>query len=78
MIKIGVKEARQHLTSFLDKVASGQEVVITRHNKPIAKLVPVSKRPGRRLGSRAKLRSIVSAKGRALSEIIIDDREERV
>ena len=40
MITVGAFDAKTHLSSLLDKVESGEEVVITRHGKPIARLVP--------------------------------------
>lgn len=39
MIKIGAFEAKTHLSSLLDRVEDGEEVVITRHGKPVAKLI---------------------------------------
>jgi prevent-host-death family protein len=41
METVGVYEAKTHLASLLDRVESGEEVVITRHGKPVARLVPV-------------------------------------
>jgi prevent-host-death family protein len=40
MITVGVAEAKTQLSTLLDRVAGGEEVVITRHGKPIARLVP--------------------------------------
>lgn len=40
MISVGVFEAKTHLSSLLDKVARGQEVLITRRGQPLARLVP--------------------------------------
>jgi prevent-host-death family protein len=40
MITVGAFEAKTHLSSLLDKVSAGEEVVITKHGKPIARLVP--------------------------------------
>ena len=40
MDSIGVYEAKTHLASLLDRVEDGEEVVITRHGKPVARLVP--------------------------------------
>lgn len=40
MITVGAFDAKTHLSSLLDKVEAGEEVVITRHGKPIARLVP--------------------------------------
>lgn len=39
MITVGAFEAKTHLSTLLDRVARGEEVVITRHGKPIARLV---------------------------------------
>lgn len=45
MKHIGIFEAKTHLSSLLDEVEKGGEIVITRHGKPVAKLV----RPAERL-----------------------------
>ncbi len=39
MITVGTFEAKTHLSTLLDRVAAGEEVVITKHGKPIARLV---------------------------------------
>jgi prevent-host-death family protein len=39
MKRIGIFDAKTHLSSLVDEVAKGGEVVITRHGKPVAKLV---------------------------------------
>ena len=39
MITVGAFEAKTHLSTLLDRVAAGEEVVITRHGKPVARLV---------------------------------------
>ncbi|NVN87072.1 MAG: type II toxin-antitoxin system prevent-host-death family antitoxin [Rhodopseudomonas sp.] len=39
MKQIGIFEAKAQLSSLLDEVERGGEVTITRHGKPIAKLV---------------------------------------
>ena len=38
MITVGAFEAKTHLSSLLDRVAAGEEVVITKHGRPIARL----------------------------------------
>lgn len=35
-----VFEAKDHLTALLDEVEVGHEILITRHGKPVARLVP--------------------------------------
>ena len=39
MITVGAFEAKTHLASLLDRVAAGEEVIITRHGRPVARLV---------------------------------------
>ena len=39
MKHIGIFEAKTHLSSLLDEVEKGGEITITRHGKPVAKLV---------------------------------------
>ena len=39
MITVGAFEAKTHLSSLLHRVAESEEVVITKHGKPVARLV---------------------------------------
>ena len=39
MKHVGIFEAKTHLSSLVDEVEKGDEIVITRHGKPVAKLV---------------------------------------
>lgn len=41
-MNIAVFEAKSKLSALLDKACSGEEVVITRHGTPIARLVPMT------------------------------------
>ncbi len=38
--EIGAFEAKNTLGTLLDRVEQGEEIVITRHGKPVARLVP--------------------------------------
>lgn len=38
MITVGTFEAKTHLSSLLDKVEAGEDVVITRHGRAVAHL----------------------------------------
>jgi prevent-host-death family protein len=40
MLQIGAFEAKNTLGSLLDRVEDGEEIVITRHGRPVARLVP--------------------------------------
>ncbi|HEX9671648.1 MAG TPA: type II toxin-antitoxin system Phd/YefM family antitoxin [Thermoanaerobaculia bacterium] len=50
MREVNVHEAKTHLSRLLAEVEHGEEVVIARAGKPVAKLVPVQAPAGRRLG----------------------------
>ncbi len=42
MTTVGALEAGEHLSALLDRVAHGEEIVITRHGRPVARLVPAT------------------------------------
>lgn len=41
METVGLFEAKTHLSELIARAERGEEVIITRHNKPVAKLVPI-------------------------------------
>lgn len=48
---VNVHEAKTHLSRLLARVAAGEEIIIARAGKPVARLVPVTVAPReRRLG----------------------------
>jgi prevent-host-death family protein len=47
---VNIHEAKTHLSRLLDKVARGEEVIIAKAGKPIARLVPVAAPGLRALG----------------------------
>jgi prevent-host-death family protein len=50
-VQVNVHEAKTRLSTLLARVEAGEEVVISRANKPIARLVPYAQpKPPRRLG----------------------------
>lgn len=42
MESVGSFEAKTHLPQLLERVAQGEEFTITKHGKPVARLVPVA------------------------------------
>jgi prevent-host-death family protein len=38
---IGAYQAKSHFSELLDRVENGEEITITKHGNPVAKLVPV-------------------------------------
>lgn len=39
---VGVRELKNHLSGYLDRVKAGEEITITEHGRPIARLTSVS------------------------------------
>jgi prevent-host-death family protein len=42
MAEVGIRELRDHLSRYLDKVRDGEEVVVTERGRAIARVVPIS------------------------------------
>jgi prevent-host-death family protein len=40
-VEIGAYEAKTHLPALLERVARGERFTITKHGRPVARLVPV-------------------------------------
>lgn len=72
MTTIGTFEAKTHLASLLDRVTAGEQITITRHGTPIARLVPVQPSSPRQLRETiAKLKQF--SKGQTLGDLKIKD-----
>lgn len=71
MGKVGAFEAKNRLSELLDRVERGEEIVITRHGKPVAKLGPAEaqdqKRATAALKRLAELRERLRAEGVSFS-----------
>lgn len=39
MFSVGIFEAKTQLSQLIDRVAKGEEILVTRHGKPVARLV---------------------------------------
>ncbi|MBU2511071.1 type II toxin-antitoxin system prevent-host-death family antitoxin [bacterium] len=75
MLEINVKEVRDNLSSILDKVEKGEEIIITRRGKRVARISNIDTKPNP-LQSLKQFRSKISVKGKSLSQTVIDHREE--
>jgi prevent-host-death family protein len=40
---VGAYEAKTHLAALLERVEAGEEIVITRHGAPVARLAPINR-----------------------------------
>ena len=76
MVRVGVKEARSTLSQLLDRVRSGEEVVLLSRGKEIARLMPTRRRR-KRLPPLASFRSSLRVRGKPMSTEVAIAREER-
>jgi len=74
MQQINVKELRSNLSSLLERVERGEEIIITRHGKKIARLISV-RQPAATLPSLDEFRSTIKVTGEPLSKIVIAARK---
>lgn len=49
-VHIGVHEAKTQFSNLLRRIEAGEEFVITRHDQPLARLVPLAPAPSRTFG----------------------------
>ena len=70
---VGAYEAKTHLSELLEKVEAGEEITITKHGAPVAKLVPVKKEttPEERLAAIKRIQKLSS--GLSLSGLRVKD-----
>lgn len=52
MVEVNVHEAKTHLSRLLQRVEAGEEVLISRAGRPLARLVPVKAPRARRVPDR--------------------------
>jgi prevent-host-death family protein len=85
MISVGIKELKTKLSSYVDRVRQGEEVVITEHGKEVALVVPISRErkalkslidSGRAKWSGGKPEGLVNIKikGKSLSKTVLEER----
>ena len=77
MLTVNVAEAKAHLSEILDKVEAGEEVVITRHGKPVAHVrqVTTPKQP-LDFEALAALRARLPPQQRPSSDVLRELRDE--
>jgi prevent-host-death family protein len=85
MISVGIKELKTKLSSYVDRVRQGEEVVITEHGKEVALVVPISRErkalkslidSGRAKWSGGKPEGLdnIKIKGKSLSKTVLEER----
>ncbi len=89
--RVGVRELRQNLSVYLDRVRAGESLEVTEHGRPVARLVPDTSPPQTRLEQMIANGEATAATGRledlppplemppgtpSVSELLIKMREE--
>jgi prevent-host-death family protein len=67
-MQVSVHEAKTQLSKLLDLVEDGEEVVIKRHGRPVARLLPVRKRRPSPLGAMRGEFAMVDGWERAMTD----------
>lgn len=73
MNTIGAFEAKNRLGALLDRVERGEEIVISRRGKPVAKLIPVDPGFDRAKAKRTIAGLIEASRGLSLGGLKIKD-----
>jgi prevent-host-death family protein len=73
MHEIGAFEAKNRLGSLLDQVERGQEIIITRRGKAVARLVPVAGAFNRAQARQAATNLVARSKGVTLNGLKVKE-----
>lgn len=85
MISVGLKELKEKLSGYVDKVRHGEEIVVTDRGREIALVVPISRErnavtglvgSGRAAWAGGKPAGVkgIKAKGGSVAKTILEDR----
>jgi prevent-host-death family protein len=87
--QVGIRELKAKLSAYMEKVKSGQTIVVTEHGKPIGQLVPIKPTLQERLESLeqagflaqagqkipAQKPSVINQSNHLISDLVIEDRD---
>jgi prevent-host-death family protein len=73
---VGIKQARQELPDLIDRAEAGEEIVITRQGKAVAKLIPAPKTV-KPLPSLAEFRQGIGHAGTPAVQLLREERDGR-
>jgi prevent-host-death family protein len=72
MTQVNISELRQHLPGFIKQVQQGEEIVVTLHGKPVARIVPERSEDARE----AAWQRLVALRGSAVLGDVISPLDE--
>jgi prevent-host-death family protein len=76
MAQVSVHEAKTHLSALLARVEGGEEIVIARGGKPVARLVPLPRSSRRVFGADEGLLRIPDDFDDPLPDDVLEDFEK--
>lgn len=76
MKQVGIKQARQELPDLIDRAEAGEEIIITRQGKAVARIV-AAPMPAKALPSLAEFRRRLDRPGTPAVQLIRAERDER-
>ena len=59
MTTVNVHEAKTHFSKLLNRVGSGEEIIIAKAGKPVARILPITKKLKKRVAGTAKGRIVI-------------------
>jgi prevent-host-death family protein len=74
---VNIHEAKTHLSRLLERVALGEEIIIAKSGRPIARLLPVRQKPQRVPGTHKDVIVVSDDFDEPLPEELLDAFEGR-
>jgi len=84
-MQTSIRDLKNHLSQYLRRAQRGEEIVVTSHNRPVAKLIPASsEEAGTQLSRHAWLQELdklredlaMAANGKPMSRLVVEVRDE--
>ena len=87
-MQVSVRDLKEHLSHYLRAVQAGEAVLVTSHNRPVARIEPVRETPPREAverlaaaegvrwagGKPAGTRIVPAGEGMTAAEMVLEDR----
>ena len=75
MQRASVREVRDNLRSYLDRAEAGEEIVVMRRGREVARIVPPQREP-QRFPDLTEFRNSIKLRGEGVLETLLRMREE--
>ncbi|HMI98954.1 MAG TPA: hypothetical protein VK488_03880 [Gaiellaceae bacterium] len=86
-VRVGIRDLRERMSYWLGRAADGEELIVTRHDEPIARITNIDGRttldrlieeglvtPAKREKRKIRIEDLIPARG-SVSELLIEDRK---